>query len=141
MHEEMGGGKEEKMSVLVKGMEMPKTCNDCPLLDWDLSYIKCGVVNRKFKVDEEHFRESRVYDCPLIEIPPHGRLIDADALDKTIEFIGEAEAQIYGSQNWRFAMKCRQALENAPTIIEAEPCNDLAKPNNASTIIGAEGRE
>ena len=95
----------------------------------------CGITKNDAKA------KTKNADCPLIEIPPHGRLIDADALDKTIEFIGEAEAQIYGSQNWRFAMKCRQALENAPTIIEAEPCNDLAKPNNAPTIIPADGGE
>ena len=108
MHEEMGGGKEEKMSVLVKGMEMPKTCNDCPLLDWDLSYIKCGVVNRKFKVDEEHFRESRVYDCPLIEIPPHGRLIDANEI--IIPFFENIDDENL----------MRKVIKAMPTIIPAD---------------------
>ena len=112
------------MSVLVKGMEMPKTCNDCPLLDWDLSYIKCGVVNRKFEVYEEHFRESRVYDCPLIEIPPHARLIDMD------DFLQECSEL----EPYRMAMELCE-------VIEAEPCNDLAKPNNAPTIIPADGGE
>ena len=114
MHEEMGGGKEEKMSVLVKGMEMPKTCNDCPLLDWDLSYIKCGVVNRKFEVDEEHFRESRVYDCPLIEIPPHGDLVDINRLKVDVinqEYSDNASADL---------IKVFRLINTAPTIIPAD---------------------
>ena len=104
------------MGVYIKGVEMPKTCNDCPLLDWDLSYIKCGVVNRKFEVDEEHFRESRVYDCPLIEIPPHGDLIDRDEL-----------LSQYGGPIWTektdYAEGLRDVvadIKNAPTVIEAE---------------------
>ena len=118
------------MSIYIPGMKMPKNCIDCAF-GWN---GWCHRINSRAFVEVD----MRRHDCPLIEIPPHGRLIDADALDKTIEFIGEAEAQIYGSQNWRFAMKCRQALENAPTIIEAEPCNDLAKPNNDPTVIEAE---
>ena len=130
------------MGVYIKGMEMPKNCNECPMHFYEGQGICSCRVLSAIEDDEvlKPWKKKRK-DCPLIEIPPHGRLIDADALDKTIEFIGEAEAQIYGSQNWRFAMKCRQALENAPTIIEAEPCNDLAKPNNAPTVIEAEGRE
>ena len=54
-----------------------------------------------------------------IVVPNHGDLIDRDALDKTMQFIGEAEAQIYGSQSWGFAMKCRKALYDAPTVIPA----------------------
>ena len=58
------------MSILIKGMEMPKNCTEC--------HARCRLYlnGRKF----------RHPDCPLIEIPTlHGRLIDADALlNKTI---------------------------------------------------------
>lgn len=50
------------MSILIRGMKMPKACDDCivPL-------SKCD------------FLQKRADDCPLIEIPtPHGRLIDED---------------------------------------------------------------
>ena len=133
------------MGVLIKGMEMPKTCDDCPLLDWDLSYIKCGVVNRKFKVNEEHFKDSRAYDCPLIEIPPHGRLIDADAFtkDECNYCDGACEALPCDCLNCKSDCRCdfMKDIADAPTIIPAEPCNDLAKPNNDPTVIEAEGRE
>lgn len=49
------------MSVLIKGMEMPKNCHECPLL-----YVTSLCDGFK--------------DCPIVPIPPHGRLIDADAL-------------------------------------------------------------
>ena len=46
------------MSLLIRGMEMPKNCFICPFKNLEIC-------------DE---------DCPLIEVPPHGRLIDADAM-------------------------------------------------------------
>lgn len=47
------------MSILIKGMKMPESCDICPIEG-------CEYINKKFT-------------CPLIEIPtPHGRLIDRD---------------------------------------------------------------
>lgn len=105
------------MGVYLPNMEMPKSCYYCPMTN-DGFYL-CKATS-PFKELENDCEECKPQWCPLIPVPPHGRLIDADALDKTLEFIGEAEEQIYGNQNWKFAMKCRQALENAPTVIEAE---------------------
>ena len=124
MHEEMGGGKEEKMSVLVKGMEMPKRCEDCPLCH----YMEAGTITAcgckatmMIRPVGEQFRPCW---CPLIEIPPHGSLIDMD------DFLQECSEL----ESYRTAMKLCE-------VIEAEPCNDLAKPNNDPTVIEAEGRE
>jgi len=66
-------------------------------------------------------------DRVAIPVPEHGRLVDADTLDKTMQFIGEAEAQIYRGQSWGFATKCRRALCDAPTIIPADRFSDAAK--------------
>ena len=137
MHEEMGGGKEEKMSVLVKGMEMPKRCEDCPLCH----YMEAGTITAcgckatmMIRPVGEQFRPCW---CPLIEIQPHGDLIDRDEL-----------LSQYGGPIWTAKTDYAEGLrdvvadiKNAPTIIPAEPCNDLAKPNNAPTVIEAEGRE
>lgn len=47
------------------------------------------------------------------------RLIDADELTPRLEFIREAEHQIfYGKESWGFASKCITAVEDAPTIEE-----------------------
>lgn len=81
------------MAILIRNMKMPETCDDCPLLDWDLSYIKCGVVNRKFDINEEHFRESRAYDCPLVEVKePHGELIDRD---EVVELFKKYQSELF----------------------------------------------
>ena len=50
------------MSVLIK-MEMPKSCLECPLL-----YVTSLCDGFK--------------PCPLVPVPPHGDLIDRDALIK-----------------------------------------------------------
>ena len=55
-----------------------------------------------------------------VELPPHGRLIDADALEnegadvhQDIEYCGYIEDTIYGYSH--------EMIENAPTIIPADP--------------------
>lgn len=94
----------------------------CPLYDID-GY--CGALNAEAK----HKENEMFHDCPLIEIPtPHGRLIDADALEDLVIALkrdaihayewtgksGEWSARV--SERERFAV----TIEDAPTIIEAE---------------------
>lgn len=47
-------------------------------------------------------RQEKAENCPITEIPPHGRLIDADALMDFVPLMDGIK------------------IENAPTIIEAE---------------------
>lgn len=89
------------MSVLIKGMEMPHceivTIRISP--DGEVHYI--GAVGQSAK------------RARAIEIPPHGRLIDADALDKRIEEGGCCCTEEYAE--WM-----GECIDNALTIIEAE---------------------
>ena len=89
------------MSVLIKGMEMPKNCTYCDSIGLNIA-IGCPVMTGI---------NGRATDCPLVEIKtPHGRLIDADALMQTYcrhEF----------SSDMGDAM---EILDNYPTVIEAE---------------------
>jgi len=99
------------MSILIRGMEMPKNCAECNM--WCI----CECLN-----DFEDF-ESICYavedgdlirdkNCPLVEIPtPHGRLIDADKLN--IHDVSPA----YG-----FCVMgvTEEDIELADTVIEAE---------------------
>ena len=66
------------MSVLIKGMEMPKSCNDCPLA----GDFKCNLMPSIPALCKEYDIAVQngkcLNNCPLVEIPPHGRLIDAD---------------------------------------------------------------
>lgn len=67
------------MSILIKGMEMPKRCLDCPFMvsrDNDDCILQTEVENELARTWEE-LKAS----CPLVEIPtPHGRLGDLDEL-------------------------------------------------------------
>ena len=64
------------MSVIAKNMKMPKSCYRCPMANDD--FYLCGATEKYLENDSE---ERRPDWCPLIELPPHGRLIDADKLD------------------------------------------------------------
>ena len=69
------------MSVLIKGMQMPKNCSDCPL-NYDM--MSCMITGTRWWSDtmvlmDFDCQESRLYDCPLVELPEHhGRLFDQD---------------------------------------------------------------
>ena len=118
------------MSVLIKGMKMPKSCESCPCKTADaFGGIGCQATGY---IPIRKVNQDRPDDCPLSEVPPHGRLIDADvmaedlyidiendlkALDQ-MELVGKARARI------EFDKDCKQNymlyLSEAPTVIEAE---------------------
>lgn len=62
------------MSVYIKGMRMPESCDKCMMRDGlycmanDYKRISYGAMHRR----EEW--------CPLVDLGKHGRLIDFDAL-------------------------------------------------------------
>ena len=102
------------MSVLIKGMEMPKRCGGCPLR---------GVCKQRIYI------EYRPKDCPLIEVPtPHGRLIDADELEKGFKrAIGTylpkdptRHMDIVNGSECRGWTQALTAVQEAKTVIEAE---------------------
>ena len=107
------------MSMLIKGMKMPKSCRDCWI---EQEGFRCG--GRIECPDTTCFDSERREDCPLVEIPPHGRLIDAYALmDKLSRMFSERErdAQYSGERvvnlSWNDAIF---AILSAPTIIEGD---------------------
>ena len=117
--------RECRMSVLIKGMQMPPTCSECRLA---YDFMACGVTGNRW-YDQDNIdagfdsNEARLPDCPLKEIPEkHGDLIDRSALSLRgqLKMIKEAEIQIYGGASWGFVGKCITAIDDAPAIIEAE---------------------
>lgn len=108
--------KGEAVSVLIKGMEMPKNCKQC-------FYRGSGCRSNKHN-------NGRPQDCLLIEIPPHGRLIDAAEISEhkytTIPSYRKkyadgkpksSEEIIAFKLGWNYAIDA--IVENAPTIITA----------------------
>ena len=110
------------MSVLINGMKMPTSCNDCPMC-YDM--MQCSIAEpiiNFFKVKKEFdFCAERHPRCPLVEIPSHGRLIDADKFFKDIcNSLNEMTTiGIAVDGEWMWG-KLIDALGNAPTIIPAE---------------------
>lgn len=98
------------MSVLIK-MEMPKSCAFCRF-----NGAYCYA-----KGDED---AHSIMPCPLIPVPPHGRLIDADALDKAfteLRWDNNGLAHWGDRKDWCLHGNEIEALISAtPTIIEAE---------------------
>lgn len=61
------------MGIYIKGMEMPRSCYDCPLQDDEcFGSIKCSYSKTWGSAN------MRAVDCPLIPVPDHGDLIDRD---------------------------------------------------------------
>ena len=96
------------MSVLIKGMEMPKNCGDCPIGD----ALCCSLMPKVPASWKEYtiaVRTNRRHsDCPLVPVPPHGRLIDADELSRA------------ALENFFFNFVPRWMVKDAPTVIPAD---------------------
>lgn len=90
------------MSVLLCGMEIPERCGKCRFA----TAFEC-LVTKNF-ITTFNVRQA---DCPLIPVPPHGRLIDADA----------AIANRNTEMNWCYDLcDLPDYLADCPTVIPAE---------------------
>lgn len=108
------------MSILIKGMEMPKNCYVCPLCDY-VSARCDAVIGTPYTPTNRY--DTRAEWCPLFPVPDHGRLIDADALWVEINKICDRrDAGIITD------LTCLQqilsAVRHSPTIIEAEEAKE-----------------
>lgn len=106
--------------VYIPGMEMPKICYDCPLcveqsdgdIDW---HYECCLLH-------DHIGKSRVEllripACPLIPVPDHGRLIDAD------EFYTDINGSVLLTKGFKDIFNLW--FDEQPTII---PADEEAEP-------------
>ena len=115
------------MGVLIRGMEMPQSCDDCRLNNGIScyavpEYTEDGVVGRT---------DDRPYWCPLVPVQPHGRLIDADALEMERRAENakkgwhDSFAVVFNGDPYYEAIydcteQFKKLVNNAPTIIPAE---------------------
>ena len=93
--------------IYIPGMEMPTSCEKCPCRTSDaFGGLGCRATGyiplRKANEDRPGF-------CPLISVPAHGRLIDADAV-----------AECFWDGQCYFTDAIKRKLQNAPTIIPAD---------------------
>ena len=82
--------------ILIKGMQMPKNGETITI-----TICGDGIVFEEWKEPGSVFK--------AVPVPPHGRLIDADALDMNYIHIRDDGMKIY----------TQRAIDNAPTIIPA----------------------
>ena len=99
--------------VYIKGMDMPKTCFDCPFM---YGRIYCRANNKIEFSDSEYTELKGHYDgCPLAPVPDHGRLVDADAAERHLIKMQAAQSNLVA----RGVRKSRAVLRDLPTIIPA----------------------
>ena len=102
--------------ILIRGMEMPRNCEECD--------VKVVCKNYWKLIREQYTRPSW---CPLVPVPPHGRLGDLDALEKILK---EKQAK-YKARDLLATHELSEAMRMgfdaavghvlmAPTIIPAE---------------------
>ena len=105
------------MSVVIKGMKLPKNCLLCPCCVGE--GIGAGRQHYCQAIDDEPCVSEtyRPKNCPLVEIrAPHGRLIDADELKKNMRNYYPSIDHLCCSQH----VVTKRDIDCAPTIIEAE---------------------
>ena len=100
------------MGVYIPNWKMPPTCGACAFFipnihdRGDDSICPLAICETRADCKKPSY-------CPLVEVKPHGRLIDADAL---------RNEWIWGTTDRLGYTKCVEVIDidNAPTIIEAE---------------------
>lgn len=102
------------MSVLIKGMEMPNSCYDCRLFvdSWCYAF---GIDDWRNAYNKPPKGE-RLDNCPLVEVPPHGRLIDADDIEKRIKMWLDHPDEYIRKRN----QDMLHYIQQEDTVIEAE---------------------
>ena len=93
--------------IYIPGMEMPKGCEVCAFSKSSCTgeSIYCGIDYSTVPWSETE----KPFDCPLVEVPDHGRLIDADAIPFVISEDGCMD-------DWAF----RYDINDMPTIVPAD---------------------
>ena len=99
------------MSILIRGMDMPTSCGFCVFEQANGDGCECYVNGCLTEY------QKRPDDCPLIHVPPHGRLGDLDAALKKLNRICLPDDLSYTIGH----DIAKQFLKDAPTIIPAEP--------------------
>ena len=99
------------MGVYIHGMEMPEDGETITL-----TICADGLVFEEFKEPGDVFQ--------AVPVPQHGRLGDLDKLERGLRHMAKYQ---HGDRQ-QGILGCCETIRLAPTIIPAEPCNNLSKP-------------
>lgn len=107
------------MSVIIRGMKMPKGCAFCKIPMRNGKKMNCPLVRCEWDFRDPMSADHRLEGCPLAELPPHGRLIDGDVAEvivtDTKDEVGDFLDGILYAADW---------IANQPTVIEAEEVSE-----------------
>ena len=92
--------------ILIRGMKMSENCEDCQLATVGSFGTFCPL--KKCSIKKGY---SFKY-CPLVALPEHGRLIDADDLEKHMTGLLRHD-YVFDE------VGCFGLVRNAPTVLEA----------------------
>lgn len=93
------------MDILIKDMKMPKSCIECKFFIED-----SWCLIRKGGPAVWFCKDKRSVNCPLISVPDHGRLIDADCCN----------GYFYEHMSDDMMIAAMNAINDMPTIIPAD---------------------
>jgi len=103
------------MGVYLPNTEIPTSGYKCHLKYRNGIDFVCPVTHGRFSAADVNIFDLRLTNCPLVPVPPHGRLVDADKLTE--------EMRLFIKENMLSRDDARELLETiaeAPTIIPAE---------------------
>lgn len=95
----------ENMSIIIKGMEMPKGRPVCIVID-------AAGQARRYDLNNDRYADDKLFEA--IPVPPHGDLIDRDA------FLALCREYAITPSDNEFCKRLEYALTKALTIISAE---------------------
>ena len=110
------------MSVYIPGIDMPKSCNECRFFVDAWCYaLEVDDWRNAYNKPQEG---KRLDGCPLIPVPDHGRLIDADAFKKRMmQGAIDAREDALTDEIWLRILDAAKSLcldiDEQPTIIPA----------------------
>ena len=133
------------MSVLIKGMEMPTNgCRGCIFVNRKWHGDICPFLKREVTGNVE--RGGFQTDCPLIPVPPHGRLIDADEITQEIKNEATFAETCIDEDEHSLKVGFLNAygrsvgiIRSAPTVIESDICNNTC--NNSECTCNKDVQE
>lgn len=111
------------MGVYIEGIEMPKSCEFCPCRTADaFGGLGCQATGY---IPLRKVNQNRPDWCPLVPVPPHGRLGDLDKLEQMFADIDNAPFSGFdGEDPFYSAADAAQIIRLSPTVIPAEEAEE-----------------
>ena len=110
------------MAVYIKGMEMPKNCWECMFEKVASSYADglYGVCS----ITDKHIDDGQEDWCPLVPVPDHGDLIDANTMIG-VELYDECREEWYEEAMTVWEYLGHASTANVQIVIPADRREEL----------------